>query len=73
MAKLLLEEGQIDVLANFYVHLACKCSQDVMILESLLIAIHTKLGSKEKLAEFLLQEDSDGLKPLDYCMVKTRA
>ena len=57
--RMLLEQTSINVTEidpdteNSYIHLACRNSLDIVILESLLIAVRSALGTKEKLVEFL--------------------
>ena len=52
--------------------MACKNTQDIIILESLLIALRSALTEKEKIAEFLDKENNDGLKAIDFCRFKNR-
>lgn len=55
------------------IHLACKNSSDIQILESLLLKLRSQLsGSKEAIKDFLDITNYDGLKALDYCVFKRR-
>jgi ankyrin repeat protein len=77
--NLLLNEAEhnYDVLSvnsggDTLIHLACKYSTDIQILESLLIKLRTLVGDKEKIQEFLALQNKDGLKAFDYCVFKNR-
>ena len=75
---MLLEQTSINVTEidpdteNSYIHLACRNSLDIVILESLLIAVRTALVTKEKLVEFLDLQNNDGFRAIDFCRVKSR-
>jgi hypothetical protein len=62
----------VDEEGDTYIHIACKYTQDIMILESLLIALRSILVDKEKIAEFLDKQNKKDIKAIDYCTSKKR-
>lgn len=63
----------VEATGETCIHVACKSSSDIQILESLLLKLRSQLsGSEEAIKEFLDITNSDGLKALDYCVFKRR-
>jgi hypothetical protein len=54
------------------IHLACRHSTDIQILESLLIKLRTVIANKSDIQTFLARLNNDGLKAMDYCVFKNR-
>ena len=55
------------------IHVACKNSSDIQILESLLLKVRSQLkGDKVAITEFLALSNADDMKALDYCVFKNR-
>ena len=62
-----------DETGDTLIHVACKNSSDIQILESLLIKLRSELSADEdSIKEFLATVNGDGLKALDYCVFKRR-
>ena len=80
IVKLILEESNYEVkqdvnskTGDTTIHLACRFSADIQILESLLLNVRQSFnGEKEKIREFLEKENKDGVKAIDYCVFKSR-
>ena len=66
--------GEVDrVTGDSCIHIACKNSSDIQILESLLLKVRSQLqGDKAAISEFLAKVNTDGMKALDYCVFKNR-
>ena len=78
--KQLLEDSNYDLCNDINpqtrdscIHIACKTSSDIQILESLLLKVRSQLqGDKAKITEFLELRNADDMKALDYCVFKNR-
>ena len=80
IVKQLLEDSNYNLIGDVNpqtgdtcIHIACKNSSDILILESLLLKLRNQLaGDKTAISEFLALTNSDGMKALDYCVFKNR-
>ena len=75
--RLLLEETNLDhkVLTDKNespIHLSCKHSVDIEILERLLVSLRNDL-STEDVKEYLSLKDQGGLAPIEYAKLRKRA
>lgn len=78
--KQLVEDANYDLCGEIStetgdscIHVACKTSSDIQILESLLLKVRGQLhGDKAAITAFLEMGNRDDLKALDYCVFKNR-
>ena len=52
--------------------MACRLTDDLQILESLLIKLRSLLKSPQSINDFLERKNNDDLRALDYCAFKNR-
>ena len=80
IVKQLLEDSNYDLCGEVSpqtgdscIHIACKNSSDIQILESLLLKVRSQLqGDKAAITNFLALCNADDMKALDYCVFKNR-
>ena len=77
IVTLILEQTPVNILSidaetgNTYIHLACRKTDDVYILESLLKKLRSVL-KKEEIAAFLDLRNSEESTAIDYCSSKAK-
>ena len=75
--KQLLDKTDLDVRelsaeGDTCIHLAVRLSNDLAIMETLLLRLRTLLPKERDLQEFLNKKNQDQLSALDYCVFKNR-
>ena len=77
IVTLILDQTPVDILAidaeteNTYIHLACWKTEEIYILESLLIKLRSVL-KKEEIEAFLERKNKDGEAAIEFCSSKAK-